>query len=244
MCTVSWLSDADGYQLFFNRDERRSRQPGRRPQMHVRHGVECVYPLDPEGGGTWVGVNAHGLAFALLNYYPAGAPERRTGRQSRGQIILGILHLKQTDDAFARIEAADLGVYPPFMLVGVQPGDQLRGLFWDGRDLVRRTIDRPPALSTSSYRTEEVVASRMAVYESVLEAAGEGLSPVVLSAFHRSHLPERGPYSVCMHREDAQTVSHAHIQVTAEDVRLSYCDGPPCENPLQAAVTISRTGGS
>ena len=40
--------------------------------------------------------------------------------------------------------------------------------------------------------------------------------------------PAPSAWSVCRHRDDARTVSHAEIEVGAAGAVLRYLDGPPC----------------
>ena len=76
-----------------------------------------------------------------------------------------------------------------------------------------------------------------------------------LQRLHRSHGPERGPYSVCMHREDAATVSYTEITVSRKAATLRYTPGAPCctaprpalRLPLQSVpkpASISQWNGS
>ena len=48
-------------------------------------------------------------------------------------------------------------------------------------------------------------------------------------AFHSSHEPQCGATSVCMHREDARTVSLSEITSSRGQVQFRYFDGPPCK---------------
>ena len=50
-----------------NRDERRDRRAATPPAVHRLQHRTAIYPVDPVGGGTWIGVNDAGLAAALLN---------------------------------------------------------------------------------------------------------------------------------------------------------------------------------
>ena len=67
MCTVSWLRQSNGYQLFCNRDEKRTRRPSSGPQLLVRDGVRFLAPIDADFGGTWIAVNEFGLSLVLVN---------------------------------------------------------------------------------------------------------------------------------------------------------------------------------
>jgi hypothetical protein len=58
-----------------------------------------------------------------------------------------------------------------------------------------------------------------------------------LRRLHRSHLPQAGPFSTCMHRTDAATVSCSEITVFQHKAMLRYYAGAPCGvSSLYAAV--------
>ncbi|MGE0442239.1 MAG: NRDE family protein [Gemmatimonadales bacterium] len=123
MCTLSWLPAAEGYRLFFNRDERLTRAPGRPPEPGVERGVRFLAPVDGDAGGTWIGVNEYGLAVALLNRYPSGAPGehpwagprgRPANRISRGILVRALLGCRDRAAAVRYLKTAELHRYEPF----------------------------------------------------------------------------------------------------------------------------------
>ena len=50
-----------------------------------------------------------------------------------------------------------------------------------------------------------------------------------LFVLHRSHAPTRGPFSLCMHRDDASTVSYTKVQAARDFATCQYFVGSPCE---------------
>ena len=73
-----------------------------------------------------------------------------------------------------------------------------------------------------------------------LLTAEEGRWAEVLPAFHRSHEPQRGALSPCMHREEATTVSLTVIEVSARVVSMAYAAGPPCRTELGPPRRLER----
>lgn len=49
-----------------------------------------------------------------------------------------------------------------------------------------------------------------------------------LRMFHASHDPNPSYLSVCMHRDDAHTVSFTHLEVSARQLNMTYVSGCPC----------------
>lgn len=69
MCAVTWSAYSDGYDLFFNRDEAKSRGKARPPKVFKRQGVRYIARIDSDAGSTWLAVNEYDLSIALANSY-------------------------------------------------------------------------------------------------------------------------------------------------------------------------------
>ncbi|MEM7395559.1 MAG: NRDE family protein [Verrucomicrobiota bacterium] len=216
MCTVTWAQREEGYELFFNRDEQRTRPPAESPALRLIDGVEVLAPLDPPGGGSWLGVNRAGLTCGLLNFYDHAADNRVRQPISRGRLLMSFLAGESLAAVRTRIEAEVLESYRSFILLALEPGAPARAWTWNGQELVEQPA--VPPITTSSFQTEAVVESRRAWYRKLTDPL----------EFHQSHQPEAGPFSVCMHREDAETVSFSHIVVTSETVTYRYFPVSPC----------------
>ena len=92
MCTVSVVPLDEGFRLVCNRDELVARAVALPPRHHRLGSASAVFPIDPDGGGTWIGINDTGLVMAILNG-PAAQPAKpgRPGLRSRGAIIPALL---------------------------------------------------------------------------------------------------------------------------------------------------------
>jgi hypothetical protein len=240
MCTLTWLRRADGHELFFNRDELRSRGPALPPARQRREGVDFLAPLDADHGGTWIATNEFGLSLCLLNGDESATPGASRLRISRGLLVLDLASCRAADEVTSRLERVDLARYRPFRLALFERsgGTHLAG--WDGRRLACAALedaDRP--LVSSSFATDDVRASRAARYRRPAPPASD---PTELHlAFHESHEPERGPYSPCMHRPDARTVSFSRVVVDPRTVRFHYAPHAPCRGrPQGEPLTLAR----
>ncbi|MBI1762767.1 MAG: NRDE family protein [Acidobacteria bacterium] len=227
MCTVSWTHTATGYELFCNRDERRTRPPAWTPRVRERHGVRFSAPIDGESGGTWIGINQYGLTLALLNRYDVQAGPPRDEYLSRGWLLLELLDSLGPQHAQERLQARRLTAFQPFTLAAVAVQATARLFQWDGCQLtVEDNAEAHLPLTSSSFATARVIAERRAQFaQSVSSAAERG---VALAAYHQSHTPAPGAFSVCMHRDNAQTVSYSHIQVAAQQITFNYFPQAPC----------------
>ena len=111
MCTVSWFREGNGYQVFCNRDERRSRGPAHAPSIVESGGIRQIYPVDPEGGGSWVGVNEYGVSLCLLNHYPANFRDPGETGISRGLLLIALLEARSLAEVISRVAGAQLSRY-------------------------------------------------------------------------------------------------------------------------------------
>jgi hypothetical protein len=240
MCTLSWIRHDQGFAVLFNRDERRTRSPGLPPEEQMRNGVRFLAPIDPEGGGSWAAVNDHRVALCMLNRYDkAHAPI--AGQVSRGQLLLGLAHASSQAEVWQAVKSAGLLQYAPFQLAVFEPGLPALILTWDGSGLSDRIEGQSGLLATSSSLVpEEAEESRRQLFDAALRS---GMADeATFDRLHRSHLPQPGALSVCMHRDDAVTVSLTRIVVDRSIVRLGYVAGSPCEGAAEV-TRVLRVGG-
>lgn len=236
MCTVSWRPDPLGYTLCFNRDERFTRAPGLPPEVREAGGVEFIAPIDGNFGGTWLATNAFGLTLGITNRYSVPGYVAPASPRSRGLIPLELIGHPTAAEAVAALVVTDLRAVPPFTLVATEPVGSARLAAWDGRDLEVSFVSGAGLLLTSSSVTEpEVAASRKALFASLAEVSAEALV-----ALHRSHLPERGRLSVCMHRDDAETRSFSEVRVSADQVTFTHIPDAPCRGTALPVLTLAR----
>ena len=254
MCTLTWHLEPEGFDLFFNRDEMHTRRLALPPTVELEDGVSIVAPTDADAGGTWIAVNSGGLAVCLLNGHQA-ADRASAAAVSRGLLVRSLASAGSCAEVVRRVRAAELRQYRSFRLVAVEPAQQPLLMAWDGRELGSRSLsgaDRPlvsappvPAalamspMSPGSAGSLGTSAQRRTQLELLQHERGT-LTAADLDRFHRSHVPARGPHSVCMHRGDARTVSLTHVRVSSGSVRLRYSPGSPCEDAGSETVRLRR----
>ena len=242
MCTVTWLGTEDGYELFFNRDEKRTRGHAAPPAVKERNAIHYLAPSDTTAGGTWIGVNESGLTVCILNHHPAPFPGSPEKKRSRGWLVDALLGETSRTAISDRLRTENLEGYMPFILIAVDTEIAITSFTWDGARLQQAELDMGTLpLTTSSFESERVIARRQATFERFRAERG-GISREMLMAFHRQHDDAAGAYSVCMEREDAHTVSFSNITVTGDEIVFEYSPHPPCayahESP--ARLMISR----
>lgn len=237
MCTVTWLRQPDGYQLLCNRDERHSRQPALGPACNERKGVKYVAPIDGDHGGSWIGVNEFGVSLCLLNRY--GDPELvlNSDYTSRGLLLLELLSCAHLVEVKAQVNDVDLRRFRPFNLLALSQSGESALLEWTGSQFsIINDVDRlVPLTSTSLSEPAIAIERRQQFLELTLT---RGLNGDSLDAYHRTHLPERGAHSVCMHRAEAATVSFSKITVVQREILFEYESGSPCQRNEVIAVRL------
>jgi hypothetical protein len=223
MCTVTIVPSDDGFRLACNRDERRRRAAATLPKVRRLEHRIAVFPVDPVGGGTWVGVNDAGLAAVLLNRtIKSAATTTNRPLRSRGLIIPSLLDCGSVPDALEIAARLNPAQFNPFRLVVVQR--MVAGvLTCDGLTPSVETMDisRPLMLTSSSLGDDLVEAPRRRLFERLMTRdAGAWLH--AQARFHAHQWPWRADVSVRMERLDARTVSRSLITVSSKAIEFCY----------------------
>jgi hypothetical protein len=226
MCTVSWLHDDNGYLLFCNRDEKRSRAKALGPQVNSREGVRFIAPTDSAAGGTWIGVNEFGISLCLLNGAHVGA----VASKSRGLLIPDLLSAVSVQQVIERVTLLDLSPFSPFTLAILAAGRRAVLIAWNcATKSITATAEAHMPLVSSAFDADGVRSRRHKEFRRITGGAGR-LNAAALLDFHRSHGTAPDAYSVCMHRPDAETVSFSSIRVTRSEVEFYYAPEAPCRS--------------
>ena len=210
-----------------NRDEQRARAKALPPDIHECGSLRALYPSEPSGG-TWIGLNEAGLTIALINWY-SKTQLTYAPAFSRGEIIPKLLAAQVLQDAEILLRNLPLTKLNPFRLIVVSSKEQsIHEFRSDAVSLEKASCSwSKHHWFSSGYDEAETMQQRGVV------CSGETYysSTDTLSQFrnlHRSHAPEKGAFSICMHREDATTVSYTEIVLEGKSVTMSYLDGAPC----------------
>lgn len=244
MCTaVVWpltpeTGDPAGYLLAFNRDELLSR-PEAEPPKRRGH---FLAPIDPEGGGTWIAVNQHGLTVAALNVYQAAAQEPQPPIRSRGLLVTDLAQFKTLQEIRDHLQPGMLAHTRPVHLLVVTADRHALDIRWDGRELtltpsllpILRVSAALDAQAVSTARHLEFQQLQNDLYHSIHKQAA-------LKTWFSSHALNGSPRGTCMHREPlAATVSHTQVRVTPLEVVMDYWAGSPCQERPHFTAHLAR----
>jgi hypothetical protein len=235
MCTLSFVPNQRGFYLAMNRDEKRTRVKALRPAIVDLGERRAILPREPNGG-TWVAANDSGICVALINWHrierdPPGSTI------SRGEVVMALAGCASTEEIAVGLNALRLRHLRPFRLIAIVPSEKkLVEWRWN---LERLSIRKHPwqrqhwFSSGFNERRAELERRRVCRANEDEKSVG-GLA--WLRRLHQSHAPARGPFSICMHRADAATVSYTEVVVSSRRVQMSYKSGSSCS----ARHTISK----
>jgi hypothetical protein len=229
MCTVTFIPRSKGYCLGMNRDEKRSRVKGLLPAVHESHGHRIIYPSEPTGG-TWIALNDQGVSFALINWY--SIPARVISHTvSRGEVIPSVAAADSSIMVDRNLAQIPLKQTNPFRLVAVFPNSrEIVEWRWDLKQLTRKEHRwRAQQWISSGFNEPQAQKVRSATFKKALNQKKAG-SLRWLRRLHRSHVPHSGPFSICMHRDDAVTVSYTEVCLDHRRWVLRHWRGQGCSN--------------
>jgi hypothetical protein len=228
MCTVTFSPRRHRYALAMNRDEKLGRIAGLSPAKKIIHGCKVLSPSEP-GGGTWISLNDRGVTFALINWYAITA-RVKSERVSRGRVVNAVGVLDSPASASLILEKLPLKKINPFRLIGIFPEtNEIAEWRWDLKKLVRKK-HRWQSQQWISSGFDEPAAQRIRgeTFRRALNLKSAG-SLDWLRRLHRSHAPSAGPFSICMHRADAATVSCTEVAVAPNRAVMRHHAGAPCQ---------------
>lgn len=238
MCTLSFIPKSGGYLVAMNRDELLSRGVAQPPTVRVLSGIQAVFPTDVEGG-TWLAATEVGDTWALLN---RNGGRRSPRNSSRGQIILGAIAAEDPERIDGLLSEVGLFNFLPFRLFHVGLFRRVvREWVWDGETL-NCTPHRWQANHWfSSGVSDQRAAERRRKYFEAGWSQRDAGQVEWLRTMHRSHGEEPGAFSVCVHREDAATVSYTEIDAGEAAVEMQYRAGSPCREGTFETISLARS---
>ena len=123
-------------------------------------------------------------------------------------------------------------------------GDGPRGCSWRSRSCLGPATSDVYASGASTsirLRLSDAPAASKPVMEGIKSMGTIGW----LRRLHRSHSPQTGPFSTCMYRTEAATVSYTEIDVFRQRARLRHVCGPACSGSpatLHEVVVLPDAG--
>jgi uncharacterized protein with NRDE domain len=130
-----------------NRDEMLDRK-SLPPARHWPDRPDIVAGLDELAGGSWLGLNDHGVAAAILNRVGTLGPA--AGKRSRGELVLDALDYADAVEAATALGRLDPEAYRPFNLLVADNRDAFWIAHRGRRDIAVQPI--PPGIAMLTAR--------------------------------------------------------------------------------------------
>lgn len=217
-----------------------------KPKKFEQNKQQALMPIDPDGGGSWLAVNNDGVLLCLLNLYEKQIPliqeqvleqaqkqaegKKKLIQKSRGLLIKSLAFCQSQAELLDQLKTLDLKQYQAFRLLMISKSVKTQ-LVWDGT--VLNQVDLPAFATSSSVDTKSVIHQRSHYFE---EQPPQSIEQQLM--LHRSHHPAPGKNSICMHRDDATTVSLSHLTIDDKTINYHYWDGSPCSSKVPYALVI------
>ena len=208
---------------------------------------------DEAAGGTWLGINPHGLVVAVTNRHDGQLAESKDPPaeklRSRGLLCLDALKLESSKAALVWADDHLAGEhYSPFNLLLVDRHDAFV-VHGSGR---HRIAELEPGLHILSETDVDDEANRRITRTS--ELIGDRLDHSIATAegVLKSVMVQHGDEArqaewMCRHLTQGGTVSSAILAVPddgLEEARYSFAPGQPCSNPYEDLSALFREGPS
>lgn len=243
MCTLSLVRTPAVWRVVCNRDEspRRARAL---PPREVRLGDRrALMPIDPQGGGTWLGVNDAGLVLAILNKSDPDVPA--VGRESRGVVIPELLSASSAGEARKAAIELDATRFRSFRLAIID-GQNLYVVVGDGATVSEVPVPRDAdawCAASSGLGDGVVEPARIALFEATVLGTSDALD--AQDAFHNHRWADRPHMSVDMMRDGAQTVNVTAVSMLGDAAEMTHMDkitGEQTSISLLRATHLQRAG--
>ncbi len=208
-----------------NRDEYLAR-PSEGPALRDGRPGSFVAPLDRRAGGTWWGLNAHGL-FAAITNRPTSGPD--PSRRSRGQLVIDALCAASARAAAESLVSLGRDLYNPFNLF-VADAHEAFALVYDGAPRLVALAPGAHVIGNADPDARDVPKVRAAL-ERAEWIASQPPDRIAdeLAALCRTHDANGDPRaSTCVHVDAYGTRSSTLLRLGSRDDLLRHADGPPC----------------
>ena len=199
---------------------------------------------DERAGGTWMGVNEHGVVVGLTNRRLHAEQEADPERRSRGMACLEALQGRTAAEAVESLTVQPPQRYNPFNLLAMDRAD----LVWVAYDDEPVTQPLQPGLhilANGDLNDFETIRLRRA--RKLLQAAEPTDFPTLLPFLEqvcRDHEPGvQNRETICMHRDadNYGTVSSTVLALPGDGQQpvYRYAAGHPCQTPYAVVPSVA-----
>ncbi|MBP6022475.1 NRDE family protein [Ferruginibacter sp.] len=221
MCTVVFVPGTNKYYFASLRDEDPKRAKAVTPTLQSNNEVMYLSPVDPVGGGTWIGVNEMGHVIILLN---GGFEKHQVGGpylKSRGVIVKELLGVAMPVVDWMLMDMENI---EPYTLI-VWADNNLFQLVWDGTEKhrIRLAMDTPYLWSSSTLYNNKIKTYRKELFENWMATTPAISKTSVLDFFNTVADNENG--FIINRNERIKTLSYSFVELTDNEAAvMNYLD--------------------
>jgi uncharacterized protein with NRDE domain len=226
VCTVVVASHAVRGQplvVVANRDEMLDR-PARPPFVWPQG---FLAPRDELAGGTWLGVNAHGVFVGITNRYMGG---REATRRTRGELVVMALGETSARAVHARMRSLDPRSYNGFHLVYADAQDVLATV-GDGATLAQLVLGRGVHIVTErSFAAGDDSRRVVRIRDAWSKLTADPFDAARMTKLLAEHDPADPLGSTCIHLPDLRYGTRSAMVMAG--TTFLWAEGPPCTTPF------------
>lgn len=198
---------------------------------------------DERGGGTWMGMNEHGVVVGLTNRRLHAEQKADPERRSRGLVCLEALQARTADEAVESLTIQPPRRYNPFNLLVMDRNN----LLWAAYDDAPVIQSLPPGLHIlANGELNDFETTRLRRARKLLQAAEPTSLPALLPFLEQvcgDHEPGvQNRETICMHRDTDNygTVSSTIVALPSDGQEpvYRYATGHPCQAPYAALPSV------
>ena len=254
MCTLAlYFNVFDELPLLVaaNRDEHFDRPSA--PPVEIVGATRIVAGRDLRVGGTWLGVNEHGLLAGILNRRQndnGNSDWQSTSTRSRGLLCMDLLQLESVADGVEFLTGHG-SAYSPFTVIIADR--QTAWVAYNNHEprIVAKQLDAGLHVFSSAAELDLNSAKadrahpRFAQLKTRMEPAQSSRWLSELRSVLADHTLRDGSNdpgdAICVHRESTGTVSSSIVALTAQHPRFEtfFCPGPPCQNDFAGPLSLT-----
>jgi len=223
MCTVTYIPKGkNSFILTHNRDENIKRAIASPPLLKKINGIDHIFPVDPGGGGTWIGLSENNRIACLLNGGHEKHIPQHPYRHSRGMIIPDYFEYSDFESFFKYYNFKQL---EPFTLL-VFENETIYELVLNENYIKVRDIanNRPFIYSSATLYSSEIRQKKQAeFYKWYKQNTNKELEDILI--FHSINKYENyADKNLVQANEILKTVSTTSIYKKEENVLVNYFD--------------------
>jgi uncharacterized protein with NRDE domain len=229
-----------------NRDEHYDR-PSAAPCL-LASTPKIIAGRDLRAGGTWLGVNDHGLMAGILNRRLDGQPLTSTDVRSRGLLCMDVLNFESGRGSNAFIHDHRFR-YNPFTLLFADKQEAYVS-YNDDRNIITQGLepglhvfssaadfDLRSAKADRAYSLFAGIGTSVKPADKNARASIEALQAILADHSLSGSAADAGD-AICVHRDASGTVSSTIIYLSGSHIEMYFCPGPPCRNSFGDASTL------